>query len=484
MNETKKIVVKGFFWMFLAGLFVNIVQFLSKIILARLLTPAEFGVVSIAISIVAFTGFFQDLGLSSALIQRKTNIEESFNSVLIFVTIVGSILSIILFLFSGQLSLYFNNLDLETVIKLISVTLFLGALTTPYISYLSKNLLFFRKFISEIIPIILGSTISVILAFYKFGYLSLAIGYLTGSASYALLLVLLSPWKPKISFDFSVFKQLISYSKFIFFGNLAAIILSQGDNFVIGKSLGAVELGYYAIAYTLATLPSVNIVHVISKVVFPTFAKLQDDKEKLKKSFIKTSRLISFIVFPIILGTITISQFLFTVVLGEKWLPAYAPLIILSFLAIFKSLQVIPSFFLQSTGYSRKDANITFISTILEVILIFPLTYKFGISGTALSVTLAYGLSFINYIIACPKLLEINSFVFIKTLLPSIIGAIIMFFAGILTISFLSNLYTLINLLVVIIVCFLSYILIMLIINREFLAEIYSLFISFFNKNQ
>ena len=489
MNELKTIVVRGFFWMFFAGLIVNLIQFFSKIILARILSPQEFGVVSIAISIVSFAGFFYDLGLGSALVQRKAKVEEkeefeSFNSTYFFSFSIGSLIAILLFLFSKNIAVQFNSIELETVIKIISITLPLGALTIPQIAYLSKNLLFFKKFIAETIPILLGSLSSLILAYYNWGYLSLVTGYVVGSVAYAVLLLFLSPWKPKFYFDLRTLIELISYGKFILIGNITAMVLAQGDNFVVGKISGVAQLGYYSIAYTLATLPSVNLAHIVSRVVFPTFAKLQDSKEELKIGFLKTISLISFIILPIGIGTIIVSPFIFSVIISEKWLPAHTSLIILSFLGIFKSLQVVPSFFLQATGSSKKDAKIMSLSMLVEIFLLFPLTYKFGIVGAALAVTISYAYSLINYFLECSKYLSVSFVSCIKTLLPAIIGSILMFFTGTLSINLLKNSYTFFNLLIVLSVCVLSYIITLFFINKKLFVELYNLALSFFNRNQ
>ena len=483
-SNLKRIVVKGFFWMFLAGLIVNSIQFLAKILLARWLNPADFGVVAIVISIVGVLAFFQDLGLGTTLIQRKTDIDESFNSVFIFTAFLSSIFAICLLLFSPQLASYFQDDRINTVGKLIAMTLPLSAMSLSWASYLSKNLLFFRRFITDTIPFLLGSAVSLFLAYHNQGYLSLTWGYIIGSTSYAILLFILTPWKPKFKFNLTVFKQMISYSKYILFVNIAAIILSQGDNFVVGKMLGSTNLGYYAIAYTIATLPAVNVAHLISKVVFPTFAKLQDNSTQLTKSFIRSMSLISSAAFPITAGTILISPFLFKVLISDKWLPAHLPLIILSFLSLFKSLQVIPSFFLQATGHSKQDSKIMVSSSLLGAVFIIPLTYFQGILGASIAVTLAYGYGTICQIIRSSKILNISTTTISKSFLPAIISSIVMILSGFLTMSYLNNQYTLSNLFILVTSCVTVYLTITYLINKRTISDFTGLISNFFNRNQ
>lgn len=478
----KKIVVKGFFWMFLAGILVNVTQFIIKIILARLLSPSDFGIMAIAISIISFVGFFQELGLSTALVQRKKDVEEAFNTVFVFMVFASIFYAVIIFLASNYLSIFFNDASLKNVLRLIAITLPLGAYNTAQFSHLAKNLLFFRRFIAETLPILFGGTTSLILAVYGLGYISLVVGYVISSIVYVLIMVFLTKIKLKFCFNFKIFKELFQYSKYIFFVNIAAIILSQGDNFIVGKFLGSAQLGYYALAYTLATLPALNISHVASRVLFPVFAELQDDKNNLKKSFVKSIELMSILIFPIALGAIIVSPFLFTNILGPKWLPAQSVFIILAIVSIFKSILVIPSFYLEATGYSKAEARIIFYAVILQVLIMVPLTLSFGIVGMSFAMLIVYFCAVVKYIFKCLKIIEISVYDLGRCLFPALLASFIMVLIGVGIMVVSGPIYNLWNMVILISVCVISYVITLFIVNKSLLIEVKFLFSSFIKK--
>jgi len=482
-GSIKKIVVKGFFWMFLAGILVNLVQFAIKIFLARLLSPQDFGIMAIIISLVSFVSFFQDLGLGTALVQRKDKVQESFNSVFVFVTFLGVIFSSIFVLFSKNIAYFFNTADLSNSILIVALTFPFSAATVPFFAHICKNLLFFRRFLAETLPVIFGSCLSLILALFGFGYMSLVIGYVAGSMSYAVLIFILSPFKLSLKFDLSLLKEILHYSKYIFFVNITAIILSQGDNFIVAKFLGSEQLGYYALAYSLATLPSVNMAHILSRVLFPLFAHVQDSKEVLKTSFIKSVVISTTIVFPIISGMLLVSSFIFVVILNSKWLPAYLPFVILLSLALFKSLSVIPSFFLQATGSSKIDSKIMISSVVLMLLLFLPLTYEFGIIGASLAMSAAYFFGFVSYILVCSKQLNLSRQILLKSAGPAFLSSVLMYCFGLVVIYFLSS-SNFINLLIIIGSCSVFYFFLTILINRAVISELKPLLFNFLNRNQ
>lgn len=467
----KHTIIKGAFWFLIAAILVNVTQFFTKIYLTRLLSPADFGVVAIGITLLSFINIFHDMGLSAALMQRQKDTKESFNAVFSFTLFFGIIFAMVLFTSTQFLANFFNDTRLSTVILLMASTIPFGAIIIPSSVYLSKNFLFFRRFIVETIPPFIASIISITLALRGWGYQSIAIGYITGPLSYAALLWCITPWKPRLIFNKTIFKQLLSYGSFVFVANLSALAIAQGDNLIVGKMLTTTALGYYAIAYTLATLPTVNLAHILSKVFLPLFAKVQDQQITLTKSFLKSMRVMSNIAFPIPAGTILITPFIFSII-GEKWLPAYNALIILSFLALFKSLSVIPSFFLQGTGHSKKDTLIACRTTALVMLFIIPSTYYGGIEGTSIAMTLAYGYALIHYLIQSSKVLLIPLRALLASFLPSILATFLMILAGAFIRTFLVTKHNFVNAVFTIVLCAVIYMLVSLKINKDLLTEL------------
>ncbi len=479
--DLKKIIFKGFFWVSATSVLLYAVQLLVKLYLARLLAPADFGSMAIALSLISFANLFHDLGLGHALIQRKTNVQNSFNTVFSFVLIFSFFFMILLLLLAKPIAGYFHEQRLVNLIILVSLSMPTATILIPYTAYVSKNLLFFKGFVSETSSIIIGNTVAVYLAYSGWGYLSLGIGYVTGTMSYALFLACMLSWRPSFSFSTTLLKDLLGYGKYLFFVHVATIVITQGDIFLIGKLLGSTSLGYYALAYTFATFPAINSAHIVSRVMFPAFAQLQSDRERLRHSFLKSLLLMNSIIYPIVFGTVLISPFIFTLFLGEKWIPAHLPLIILCVLALFRSSIAIPSFFLEATGHAKKDMYLTIFAIILFLIGVGPATYFFGIVGTAICMAFIYFLTFSCYLLSVSKIIQIPIRQVFKQFITPSIASLFMFLAGKFILSF-KNQDSFFTLFFIILISAGLYASILFLLNKAVFIEIKSIFLSLFKK--
>lgn len=387
--ELKQKVAKGFLWVGLGTVAGGGLQFITKIILVKLLTPADFGLMALALFVITYLALFQEAGLENALIQRKGDIDKAADAVFMITPVIGLVLSALLFFSSGLIAGFYRDPKLGMMLKVISPMFLIASFRTVQSGLLQKNLYFQKKFKAEIISIVGYAVVSITLARNGFGVWSLVWGYLSSVSLMTISLWIISSWRPSFKFDYKIAKSLFNFGKHILGIGIVAFIFSQGDVAFIGRYLGKVEVGFYAVSYTFANISAVQITHTVAKVLYPTFSGVQDDKEKLKKFFLKTTRYTMLIVVPCITGTFILGRHI-PMFLGPKWnTPEMAlTLRILSIFAFFRSLHIISSILLQSIGKPRIVTKLVTIQLVAMVLIIYPFTRAFNIAGTAAAMAL------------------------------------------------------------------------------------------------
>lgn len=387
--ELKHKIAKGFLWLAAGAVLNEGLKFSSKIILARLLQPADFGLMALVLFIITCISLFQEAGLENALIQREGNIAEAANAVFMITPVIGIALSFILFLASGSIASFYKDMNLSLMLKVVSPIFLIASFRTVQSGLLEKNLDFRSRFKAEITAVTCYAAVSVSCAFAGLGAWSLIYGYLGSVLVTTIMLWIVSPWRPNFKFDYKIAKSLFSFGKHILGIGIVAFIFSQGDVAFIGRVLSKSQVGYYVMAYTFANITSVQITHMVARVLYPVFSSLQNDKKKLKDYFLQATKYLMAVVVPSTIGILVLSRHI-PRLLGRQWdVPVMSQVLrILCFFAFFRSLHIISSILLQAIGKPGAVTKLVFFQLIAMILLIYPFTSAFGIIGTALTMAL------------------------------------------------------------------------------------------------
>ena len=311
--------LKGSKWVFLSTILSKSFQFITTIILARLLLPADFGIIAISQIIIGVVSLFQDMGMTQALIQKKENIEESADTVFLFNIFWSLILYIAVFIAAQYIGAFFGNNEAVTVLRVLCLSFLFQPFNIISNALMKKEFYFKRLFNITLWPAIFSSLASIILAYFGFGVWALVLGILTGNLLNAVFAWLSISWRPAFKFNMGIVKDMLNFGGAISMQNVIIWFENTFDDILVGRWLGTPLLGVYRLGYNIAIIPASQIAGPINDVVYSTFVKLQDNKADLKRFFLYIIKYVSLITFPVGAFLFTASGILVTTVLGEKW---------------------------------------------------------------------------------------------------------------------------------------------------------------------
>lgn len=322
-------------------------------VLARLLTPDDFGVVAIATVIIAFFELFTNIGISAAIIQFKNLSSKELAHIYSFTLWMGCTLALLFFLFSWGIASYYNNEILRTVCQLLSVNLFLGAAS------IVPNTLFYRDKRFKIlavrtlcIQILTGGT-AILAAYWGAGLYTLTIQPLLSSLCIYLVSLRYYPMKPSLHFDIQIIRKIGSYSLFQFLFNIINYFTCNLDKLLIGKFMGMGILGYYEKSYRLMMLPVQNITFVITPVLHPILSDYQGDVNVLRIGHEKMVHLLALLGFPLSIFLYFNAADVIFLLFGHQWAASIPAFRILSLSVGFQMVLASSGAFYQSGGDTR-----------------------------------------------------------------------------------------------------------------------------------
>lgn len=381
-------VVKGAFWVGLFKVLERTLRFARKIVVARLLSPKDFGLFGLACLAMGVLETFTQTGMHTALIQRKEKTEEFLDTAWTINLIRGIILSFSLYLLSPYIAKFFNNEEVLPFVKIISLILLINGIKNIGAIYFIKELEFRKQFILQIGKTLVDIGVCITLAFILKNAWALVWGMFAGSIAQCFLSYILHPYRPKIRFEKEKAKELLNFGKWILGSSILIFLLTQGDDILVGKILGLTALGLYQMAYTIANLPATEITHVISQVTFPAYSKLQDNLPKLREAYLKVLQLTAFISFPIAGLIFALAPDFTKLFLGEKWMPMVPAMQILVIGGAIRSIGATIGPIFQGIGRPDILTKSMFAQLLILAVSIYPLIFKLGITGASIAVVI------------------------------------------------------------------------------------------------
>jgi O-antigen/teichoic acid export membrane protein len=367
-------------------------SWLVTILLARILSPDDFGLIGMAWILVSFLDVLNELGIGAAIIQRRNLDKDDLSSLFWFSIVSSAFMYSCAFVCAPYVAAFFHNSELTRIIRVLSVVLVIGTTYVIPFNLLTKELNFSRRSSAELIAVFAGSICSAILALLGFGVWSLVYGALLRNLAMAICLFVSSRWTPSFRLEPRRIKSMLQFGVSVAGSRILIYLYSNSDSFIIGRILGQKPLGYYSMALDLSNTPTTKITAILNQVTFPVFSKLQLNRGALREFFVKITKFVSLITLPIITGLFVVSEDLIRVVLTEKWLPMLIPFRILCCVALLKSAdQIIPMLL-----YAVNKPNTVFRYTV-ACFAFLPVAFlagsKFGLVGISLAFALIYPFS-------------------------------------------------------------------------------------------
>lgn len=318
-SEIKEKAISTVKWVYFGEIVARLAQPLTFLILAKLLVPQDFGLVSIAIIAISFAQNIQDFGLSKALIQRKTKIPESANVSFWVSALVGIVLYATIFICSPYFAQFFSEPKLVDVLRVLCIQIVLVSLTTVHLSLLQRNFNFYEISIVRICSSVIPGIVSIPLAVLGYGAWSIVWGSLAASCVQLVLFWHLSKWRPNLQFDLEVLKELSSFGTWVILEMILAWLINQGDSIIIGHFLGTSILGIFTIGSNIVLLVYGFVFSPIIPMVYAAFSRISSSLDELKSLFLQFSKILATFSLPMGLGLTLLAYPLYKLVLNDQW---------------------------------------------------------------------------------------------------------------------------------------------------------------------
>ena len=289
------------------------------VVLARLLTPDDFGVMATAMIAISFSQMFWDAGLSKALIQTKACPEEAAHVVFWTNVILGLLIYLLLFIAAPAIALFFKSPASCPVLRVLALQIVLASLTSVQQALFVRDLNFRGLFWIKLLTALIPAFFSIPLALYGYGVWALVAGSLAGQIINLLLLWKKSDWRPQFRYDWLMARSLFAFGFWVLLESLGAWLIVWGDNLIVGRFLGIHDLGVYRTGWNLVTIIFGLFLGPFLPVLYPTFSRLQDDLPALKNTFHRVNRFVFALALPMGTGLLLVGPEIAALLFGEKW---------------------------------------------------------------------------------------------------------------------------------------------------------------------
>ena len=329
------------------------IQFVTSILLARLLTPKEFGLIGMIVVFLAVAGSFVDSGFSAALIQRKELTEEDKTSVFLFNISAGLAMAGVMCGAAPAIARFYKQPILTGLTRLMALNLFISACGSVQFALLSRKLDFKTQWKVGMAASGISGAVAVILAWRGWGVWSLAIQANISALITTLLVWSLVSWRPSAKASLESLRSMFRFGSRMLTAGLIATVFDRVQLLLIGKVFGPADLGYYTRAYSTQQVPASVFQTIVSKVTFPMFSTIAHDRERLKAVMRKSLTTIGAVVMPMMVGLALLARPVVIVLFGAKWLPCVPYLRILALAGALWPLHVANLDVLWAAGRSR-----------------------------------------------------------------------------------------------------------------------------------
>jgi lipopolysaccharide exporter len=400
MNELSRRVTTGAAWMVAARVGDRVIGLVSTIILARLLLPADFGLVIMATVLIGALQLLGAFSFDLALIQNPKAERRHYDTVWTIGLLFATAFALALIVLAAPAASFYSEPRLQAVMHVLAVAIFLEGLTNVGIVQFRKQLQFDKEFRFVLTRKVVGVVVTVVLAFAWRDYWALVAGTLTASIAAVCLSYLWQPYRPRLSL--AARSELFSFSRWLLVNNMLGFLYHRAADFILAKGVGAAGLGHYGLAYEIANLPTSELVAPVNRAVFPGYAKISADMAGLRRGFVKVIAMVTLFAIPAAVGLACIADPLVKVVLGPQWVPVIPLVQVLALNGMLSAILSCSGSVYLAVGKPRYVTLVLAAHTAVAVPLIAWATFTIGTIGVAWMLLLTSSLVVpLNYGLLC-----------------------------------------------------------------------------------
>jgi O-antigen/teichoic acid export membrane protein len=381
-------IITGLAWKVVSQVFRQGSRVAVAIVLARLLTPHDYGLAAMVLAFSALVIIFSDLALGAALVQRRELTEADRSTVFWVSAVVGVAFTLVGVAASYPVAAFFGEPGVQPLFAAFSVSFLVTALGTTQTALLSRDMNFKSLELRMMAGTAVGGVVGIWLALEGYGAWAIIGQQLAIAVVSTILLWALSPWRPRFVFSVDTLRDYWRFSGSVFGTRLLFYLNRNADNVLIGRFLGSAALGVYAVAYNIMLMPLSRIAQPVVEVLFPAFSRLQDDKPRMASAWLRGNRLIGAITIPAMLGLMVVAPEFVRVVLGKRWEEAIPVIQLLAWVGLLQSLQRLNSSVLMACDRAK---TLLWYSVVVLVASLG--AFVFGLQWGIVGVAAAYAAS-------------------------------------------------------------------------------------------
>lgn len=426
-KNLKQKAVSGMIWTALQRYSTMIIQFISGIILARLLTPYDYGCIGMLMIFVVLAESFIDGGFGSALIQKKRPTQEDYSTIFFWNLGMAVLLYAILFFSAPAIARFYRIPLLCDVLRAQGVILFIYAFNVVQRNQLQKKLNFKVLSIVTITTSIISLVVTIVMAYHGYGVWSLVTQQILTALIPTLVFWFYIKWRPKLVFSVQSFKELFSFGGYMFLTHLLNSLSSQINGLFIGKLYNAATMGYFSKAMSTEKLASQSISQVVSQVTFPLYAEVQDDKVVLINMLKRLTTAIFYISAPLMFILILVAKPLFILLYSDRWTQSVPYFQILCLAGLALCLQSVNNQTIAAIGKSKQMFWWTVVKRSFTLLVKIVGLFFWGLEGLLVGIVLSYWFAYFINIRLVSKYIGYKSIQQVKDLFPTVVASILAF---------------------------------------------------------
>ena len=365
MSTLKEKTAKGLSWGFIDSLSNTGFTAIISIILARILSPEEFGLIGMIAIFIALGNSLMDSGFSGALIRKESVTDEDLSTVFYTNLALGAIIYLILYAISPSISSFLNTPILCDLIRVLGLSVIIVSFSQIQKVNFTRKIDFKTQAIISLIASLISGIISIWMALSGYGVWSLVAQQLSRQCAISILFWIFSSWKPNASFSVTSFKEMFNFGSKLLACSLISVIWSEVYSFVIGKMYNPVSVGYFSRAEKFKSLATSNIGQVVQRVGYPIMSSIQNEPDRMARVYRRVIRVTVLLAGTLVMGLVGCADAMIEVLIGAKWLPAAEYLRILGISGLFLPIILVSVNVFNANGKS----NITLILEIIKILL-------------------------------------------------------------------------------------------------------------------
>lgn len=439
MSRLNSKMVNSTLWFAITRIWIQAISWVATLILARLLTPADYGLFAMALAAISLLDLFREVGLGTAIIQRQTLEKQTLDTIFWIVSATSFLLFMAALAGAPIAAGYYKDARLVWMIRSLAIIFLLSALGTVPYSLLTKEIDFKKRSLAEAYGVIISLPVSIGLAYFGYGVKALIAGHIARVFVMNISMLLSCGWRPGFQLVFTGMRQIFGFSLQVAAASIVTRLSNIATPAIVGRLLGNANLGIYTMADSLGNNPFQKLsTTIINQLSLPVFSKLQNDSDQLKYYYLNISRYLVMIGLPIQFGMFLVADDMVALFLGEKWMSAIPLVYVFSLSGIFYILPLPSSPLLTARGKASLNLRFSWFFTASTICALL-VGAKFSLIWAAIAWSIVFSLARIVLLMMGLHEIRLKLFLYLQNIQSSIAALACMAISVVLTRAFFAS---------------------------------------------